>query len=100
MSKSARDFLLSTLDNLPPDTVMIFICNSTDSFEPRFLSRTRILEFSNYGLQREATEMLARIWKAEAPGSTAPNMSRMVKDVNGNVRAALMALELELMLAL
>ena len=99
MSKAARDFLLSTLDNLPPDTVFIFTCNSIDSFEPRFLSRTRVMDFSNYGLQRDAAELLGRIWAVEAPGKTAPNLSRMVKDCKGNVRASLMALELELMLA-
>ena len=38
MSKAARDFLLSTLDNLPPDVIFIFTCNRIDSFEDRFLS--------------------------------------------------------------
>src|ERR1017187_7198165 len=31
MSKAARDYLLSTLDKLPPATVIIFTCNQTDS---------------------------------------------------------------------
>ena len=37
MSKAARDFLLSPLDKLPPWTVIVFTCNSVESFEPRFL---------------------------------------------------------------
>ena len=104
MSKAARDYLLSTLDNLPPDCIFIFTCNDMSNFEPRFLSRTRILKFGNYRIQEEAASLLARIWEAEAPGKTGPNFTRMVKEwkgepINGNIRAALMALEMELMLA-
>lgn len=101
MSPAAQVSLLSKLDSTTPapDTVWIFTCNDTSRFEPRFLSRCRVLEFSNYGIQREAVELLQRVWDAETGGKTAPNLARMVKEANGNVRAALMSLELELMLA-
>ena len=40
------------------------------------------------------------IWDSEAPtNSPAPNFARLVKDSNNNVRAALMALETELLIA-
>ena len=99
MSKAARDFLLSALDKLPPDTVIIFTCNSVETFEDRFLSRTRVLDFTNYRIQREAVEFLENIWRQEAPGKEPPKIAAKVKDLKGNMRAALMWLELELMLA-
>jgi replication-associated recombination protein RarA len=101
MSKAAQDSLLSKLDGTTPtpDTIYVFTCNSLDSFQPRFLSRSRVLEFSNYGIQKDAVELLTRVWEAEAPGKTPPPIARLVKENNGNVRGALMALELELMLS-
>ena len=98
-SRAAQDYLLSRLDSTAsaPDTIWVFTCNGTDSFHPRFLSRSRVLDFSNYGIQREAVELLQTVWDRETGGKTAPNLARIVKEVNGNVRAALMALELEIM---
>jgi len=97
----ALDYLLSRLDSTEaaPDTIWIFTCNSTDSFHPRFLSRSRVLEFSNYGIQKDAVELLTTVWNKEAPGKVAPNLARIIKEANGNCRAALMALELELMMS-
>lgn len=98
MSPAAQLALLSMLDstNPAPDTIWIFTCNSTDGLEARFLSRLRVLEFSSYGLGPQAIELLKRIWQAEN-GGAAPNFTRIVKDANNNVRAALMSLEVELM---
>jgi replication factor C subunit 2/4 len=98
-SAAALQSLLSTLDDITPQTVFIFTCNSTERFEPRFLSRNRILKFSNYGIQKSAAELLLEVWNKETNGKTPPNIPRLVKDANGNIRAALMALELELMLS-
>jgi DNA polymerase III delta prime subunit len=101
MSKAAQDSLLSKLDSTTPapDTLWVFTCNQTESFHPRFLSRSRVLEFSNYGIQKDAVELLTRVWEAEAPGKVSPNLARIVKEANGNCRAALMSLELEIMLS-
>ena len=100
-SKAAHDYLLSRLDSTAsaPETIWVFTCNSTESFHPRFLSRSRVLDFSNYGIQKDAVELLEQVWTAEAPGKQSPNLARIVKEANGNVRASLMALELELMQA-
>ena len=98
MSKAARDFLLSPLDKLPPWTVFIMTCNSIDSFEPRFLSRNMVVDFSNYGIQADATKFLAQVWEVEAPGKAPLNFARIIKEASGNVRAALKALEWEMKL--
>jgi DNA polymerase III delta prime subunit len=99
MTDAAQISLLSKLDstNFPPNTIFIFTCNATDRLEARFLSRLRTVEFSSYGIAKEAAALLSRIWESEAGNAPAPNFVRIVKDSSNNVRAALMALELELM---
>ena len=99
MSPAAQISLLSKLDatNFPPNTIFVFTCNSTDGLEPRFLSRTHTIEFSSYGLSKELVPMLETIWDKEFTGDHRPNFTRMVKDAANNARAALMAMETELM---
>ena len=102
MSEAAQVSLLSKLDatNFPTNTIFIFTCNSSERLEPRFLSRLRTIEFSSYGIAKDATDLLARIWQNEAPaGALAPNFARIVKESNNNIRESLMKLETELMLA-
>jgi replication-associated recombination protein RarA len=102
MSSAAQLALLSKLDgtNPPPATVFIFTCNTTAGLEDRFLSRSKVLEFSTYGLGSQAADLLARVWKSEAPGdAAAPNFARIVKDSNNNVRESLQRLETELLAA-
>ena len=102
MTRPAQDAFLSILDGTepPPATVFIFTMNSEENLAPRFLSRTLPVEFSSYGISGEVTALLARIWKEKAPATApAPNFARMVKDCANNVRAALMALDVELMAA-
>ncbi len=101
MSTAAQVSWLSKLDATAPaaQTVTVFTCNDTERFEPRFLSRSRVLEFSNYAIQTDAVKLLARVWDAETSGKTPPNLARIVKEVNGNIRAALMQLEMEILLA-
>lgn len=99
MSNAAQLHFLSKLDAtaFPPQTIFAFTCNTTDGLEPRFLSRTRQIEFSSYGLAGEATRLLESIWQSEANGAPAPNFARIVKDSSNNVRDALMCLETELL---
>jgi len=40
--------------------------------------------------------LLEGIWHAEAPTSPAPNFARIIKEANGDIRAALMEIELKL----
>jgi DNA polymerase-3 subunit gamma/tau len=99
MSPAAQLHFLSKLDAtaFPPQTIFVFTCNATDGLEPRFLSRTRQIEFSSYGLAGDATKLLESIWQSEASGADAPNFARIIKDSANNVRDALMFLETELL---
>lgn len=101
MSAAAQLALLSMLDstNRPQQTVFVFTCNETERFEARFLSRCGVIEFSSYGIAKDATQLLARVWEHEANGATAPNFARIVKESNNNIRAALMELQKELIFA-
>jgi len=99
MSNAAQLHFLSKLDAtaFPPQTIFVFTCNATDGLESRFLSRTRQIEFSSYGMASEATRLLENIWQREANGASAPNFARIVKESSNNVRDALMTLETELL---
>jgi replication-associated recombination protein RarA len=99
MTPAAQLGLLSKLDatDAPPSTIWVFTCNATDGLEPRFLSRTRQLEFSSYGLANDAARLLDSIWQQESHGAIAPNFARIVKESTNNLRDALMCLETELL---
>jgi DNA polymerase III delta prime subunit len=101
MTPAAQVALLSKLDSTDaaPNTVWVFTCNATDTLESRFLSRCRVLEFSSYGIAKDAAVLLEKIWKTESGSDLQPNYARIVKDSANNIRAALQALELELMAA-
>ena len=102
MSLAAQLAFLSILDSTdrPQQTVFIFTCNETLRFEARFLSRVMEVEFSSYGIAKDAAALLEKIWKDEAPADApAPNFARIVKESNNNIRASLMELQKELMLA-
>ena len=98
MSLAAQNAILSYLDgtNTIPDTVWIFTCNATDRFADRFLSRNRVVTFSTYGIQAEASRLLDRVWTSETT-APAPNTARIIKEANGNIREALMSLEMRLL---
>jgi DNA polymerase III gamma/tau subunit len=99
MTPAAQLALLSKLDatDAPPNTIWIFTCNATDGLEPRFLSRTRQIEFSSYGLASDGARLLESVWQREAQGALAPNFVRIVKESSNNLRDALMFLETELL---
>jgi replication factor C small subunit len=99
MTPAAQLHFLSKLDAtaFPPQTIFVFTCNGTDGLEPRFLSRTRQIDFSSYGMACEAARLLEAIWQREANGAAAPNFARIVKESSNNVRDALMCLETELL---
>lgn len=96
MSPQAQLAWLSMLDstNRPKNTIIIFTCNETERFEPRFISRCEVVKFSTYGIASKTSEMLARVWEHETPaGSEAPNFARIVKESNNNIRESLQQLQ-------
>lgn len=103
MSPAAREAFLSKLDSTarPPNTVFVFTGNAKPNDEHgAFMSRVKLIEFSNYGLAKEIVKTLERIWLIETGGQMkAPNFARIAKDCNNNIRDAINSLELELMAA-
>jgi replication-associated recombination protein RarA len=102
MSYPAQLAFLSLLDAtaFPPNTIFIFTGNDTANLEARFMSRVHLLEFSSYGIAKEAAELLGRVWDAETDNPVdRPNFVRIVKESNNNVREALNRLQVEIMMA-
>lgn len=101
MTKPAQHAFLSVLDStgFPPMTTFVFTANSEKNLEDRFLSRVRVLRFEKSDIAQDAVRMLERIWSIEGGGLRAPDFGQVLTDAGGNVRAALMALEVELLSA-
>lgn len=93
--------LYSKLDSTAPcpNTIWIFTANGDDRLEKAFLSRVHVLEFSSYGMRGDIASLLANVWEKETGKPGELNWERIAKDSGTNVRAALSALELELLAA-
>lgn len=76
--------------------IWVFTATPTDKLDAGLRSRCMQLKFSTYGNSTAATELLERVWQAEAPTTPPPNFARIIKEANGSVRAALMDLDLRL----
>ena len=98
MSVASQNYLLSKMDGTEacPQTIWIFTCNATDRLEERFVSRcnVKLPDFNSYGAGNEISELLTRVWEAEANGAPPPNLKKLAC---GNVREALSRLETELL---
>jgi replication-associated recombination protein RarA len=102
MSAAAQLYMLSVLDSTapPPDTLFVLTANSTEKLQDRLLSRCIPVQFSSHGQSTQTAALLERVWDAEAPqGAARPNFTRLVKEACNNVRASLMQLQTELLLA-
>jgi replication-associated recombination protein RarA len=102
MSSAAQLYMLSVLDSTapPPDTLFILTANNTEKLQDRLLSRCIPVQFSSHGQSTQTAALLERVWDAEAPCSAnRPNFTRIVKEACNNVRASLMQLQTELLLA-
>lgn len=101
MTLQAQHAFLSMLDetNRPKNTIFVFTCNDVTRLEDRFLSRVTNVDFSKQGTAPRAAEFLARVWDIEANGADKPNFERIVKESNTNIRASLMELQKELLMA-
>jgi len=73
--------------------IWVFTATPTTNLDAGFRSRCLQIKFSTYGNSKAATELLERVWHSEAPASPPPNFARIVKEANGNIRAALMEIE-------
>lgn len=101
MTIQAQNAFLSVLDgsgHFPQKTVFIFTCNSAKKLEKRFLSRCRVIEFDGKVDAQDCGQYLYEVWWAEAPAhAPAPLMHKIIASACGNVRAALMEIEMEIL---
>lgn len=99
MTPQAQDAWLSVLDGtgrFPPNTVFVFTTNTTYRLEERFQSRCRVLKFEEQQPEIEVAALLQRIWLAEN-GAGDPDFEAIAKEAAGNIRSAVMKLELYLL---
>jgi replication-associated recombination protein RarA len=103
MSAPAQLAFLSVLDGTapPPDTIFLFTANATAKLADRFLSRVRKVQFE--ASSEPAIDLLERVWKAEIAALPEevhevrpPDFKAILQAANGNIRTALMTLEVEL----
>jgi replication-associated recombination protein RarA len=101
MSRAAQVAFLSILDatRFPPNTIFVFTANGTGALEPRFLSRCRVLKFEAADIGHDIPEYLAHVWATEGDREPHPDFPAIGKDAQGNVRDALMRMEIEFLAA-
>jgi Cdc6-like AAA superfamily ATPase len=87
----------------PPQAIWLCTTNQdhrklkTDSrFEPRFLSRVRVVPFSSYGMEPAIAEYLDKVWHSEGGKGNALDWVRVAKESRNNLRECLNVLESEL----
>ena len=99
MTHAAQLAFLSLLDAtaFPPMTVFVFTANATDLLESRFLSRCLTLNFGTVGIEQDLARFLAGISQKETGRKNGINFAAIAKAAEGNVRDALMKLELEIL---
>lgn len=106
MTPPAQDAWLSKLDAtaFPPNTVIVFTTNTTYRLEERFQSRCRKLQFEEQQPIADVAAFLEKVWNAEhgvgasySNVNNNPDFDAIAKEVNGNIRSALMKLELALL---
>ena len=98
-TRPAQVAWLSSLDStrFPPQTIFVFTSNNLEKIEDRFQSRCRVMEFEA-PTTAEMVEFLAKVWKLETT-ATAPDFEAIAVAAKGNVRTALMKLEVKLLVA-
>lgn len=99
MTPAAQLAFLSKLDAtaFPPSTIFIFTANDTRLLEQRFLSRLRLVEFGTQGIESGLAAYLQGIWSRETGRRNALDLRAICESSDGNVRDALMKLEVEIM---
>ncbi len=102
MSGAAQRAFLSYLDAtaFPPNTIFVFTCNEIGGLEPRFVSRCRTIEFDGGADSKDVANYLFSVWVKETGSfDGAPIMRDLITKNGGNIRGALMAMEMEILCA-
>ncbi len=82
---------------MPQATIFIFTANDTRLLDHRFLSRLRLVEFGTQGIQAGLVSYLKAIWNQETGWRNGVDVNAICESSEGNVRDALMKLEVEIM---
>lgn len=102
MTPTAQIAFLSLLDatSFPKRTVFIFTCNSVDKLEDRFMSRCRVIPFDGGIESKDVANFLFGVWVKETGRIVgAPIMRDLIAGNGGNIRGALMRMELDILTA-
>ena len=99
-SPDAQNKALSYLDGTDPapSTIWVWTCNETRTLHERFLSRSKVLNFTvpNDAVARH----LGAIWVAETTVEASfARLAAIATNSSGNVRGALMSLETDFLMA-
>ena len=99
MTRAAQLAFLSLLDATahPPNTIFVFTATDTNLLEPPFLSRCLTLNFGTVGIEQDLARFLAGISQKETGRKNGINFAAIAQASEGNVRDALMKLELEIL---
>lgn len=98
MSEAAQVLWLSLLENLGR-CVVIFTSNEKSDFEPRFLSRLKVLHYTTQGMAPAGAAYLQSVAAREGFPLDERTATKLMREAGNNLRAALQALELEAMVA-
>lgn len=98
MSPAAQAAFLSLLDatGMPSNAVFFFTSNTVNGFESRFTSRLKTIQFDCAGVS--AGTFLFNVWYAETGQAPPFKVDELLANNGGNIRGALNAMELELMM--
>ena len=99
MSPTAQVAFLSMLDatGMPKGCIFVFTTNEPQRFEDRFRKRCREIEFDGGAESQEVANFLTGVWYRETGGQLPTfRMRDFIESNGGNVRGALMAMEMEL----
>lgn len=99
LSHVAQILLLTYLERLPARALVFFTSNEGAAFEGRFVSRVKRLHFTAQGMSEAGAKRLETVAEAEGVPLEHAAAVRLMRDNGNNVRAALQALELEIMAA-
>ena len=89
--------LLQILDRLPMFAVVIFTSNEDEEgFDGRFLTRLKVIHFTNQGLLGPAAAWLVRIAEREGMTLSMAEASKRIRLARNNLRRALIDLDADL----
>ncbi len=98
MTEGAQIAFLDILENLGPQTIFLLTSNERGDFEPRFLSRLKVVHFTTQGLAEAGADLLVSIARENGLELDRQSAKKRMQRSHNNIRSAIQDLEVELML--